>query len=290
MPGDIVSAIDGMPVAKSIEQWKPFYNGSNDAAVLHDISYDVLRGPCGEVTVRAVRDQQELQLKAKRFMMANKIHTHDLPGPAFRLLSSDVAYLKLSSVKAADAAHYIESAARTKGLIVDIRNYPSEFVVFALGSLLVDRETPFARFTAGDVETPGAFHWTEPVKLSPKLPHYAGKIVILVDEMSKSQSEYTAMAFRASPNALIVGSTTAGADGNVSRIPLPGSIGGMISGIGVFYPDKRPTQRLGIIPDVEVKPTISGIRAGRDEVLEEALRQILGPSTPSAEIEKLAKP
>jgi hypothetical protein len=25
----------------------------------------------------------------------------------------------------------------------------------------------------------------------------------------------------------------------------------MISGIGVFYPDKKPTQRVGIIPDVE---------------------------------------
>jgi hypothetical protein len=63
----------------------------------------------------------------------------------------------------------------------------------------------------------------------------------------------------------------------------------MISGIGVFYPDKRPTQRLGIIADVEVKPTVLGIRNGRDEVLEEALRQILGPNTPASEIERLAK-
>src|SRR5216684_3628196 len=51
----------------------------------------------------------------------------------------------------------------------------------------------------------------------------------------------------------------------------------MISGIGVFYPDKKPTQRLGIVPDVEVRPTMAGIRAGRDEVLEEALRQIRTP-------------
>jgi C-terminal processing protease CtpA/Prc len=63
----------------------------------------------------------------------------------------------------------------------------------------------------------------------------------------------------------------------------------MISGIGVFYPDKKPTQRVGIIPDVEVRPTIQGIRSGRDEVLEAALRQILGSETPAAEIERLAK-
>ncbi|PWT85685.1 MAG: hypothetical protein C5B56_13655 [Proteobacteria bacterium] len=63
----------------------------------------------------------------------------------------------------------------------------------------------------------------------------------------------------------------------------------MISGIGVFYPDKRPTQRVGIVPDREVKPTIVGIRDGRDEVLEAALREILGDSVPQSEIETIAR-
>lgn len=100
--------------------------------------------------------------------------------------------------------------------------------------------------------------------------------MILVDEASQSQAEYTAMAFRAAPGAIVVGSTTAGADGNVSSIPLPGGQRAMISGIGVFYPDKRPTQRIGIVPDLVALPTIAGIRAGRDEVLEAALEHVLG--------------
>ena len=62
----------------------------------------------------------------------------------------------------------------------------------------------------------------------------------------------------------------------------------MISGVGVFYPDERPTQQVGIVPDIEVKPTIAGIRAHRDEVLEEALRQILGAQASPAEIAKIA--
>jgi hypothetical protein len=68
-----------------------------------------------------------------------------------------------------------------------------------------------------------------------------------------------------------------------SPVPLPGGLSSAISGIGIFYPDKTPTQRVGIVADVEVHPTIAGIRAGRDEVLEEALRQILDtlPSTPA---------
>ena len=112
------------------------------------------------------------------------------------------------------------------------------------------------------------------------------KIVILADETSISQAEYTSMAFRAAHGAIVVVSQTAAADGNVSPFALPGGLRSMISGIGVFYPDKRPTQRIGIVPNVEVKPTIAGIREGRDEVPEEALRKILGSQVPSAIIEK----
>jgi C-terminal processing protease CtpA/Prc len=113
--------------------------------------------------------------------------------------------------------------------------------------------------------------------------------VILVDERSLSQAEYTAMAFRAARGAIVVGSQTAGADGNVSAFVLPGGLQTMISGIGVFYPDKTPTQRIGIVPDVEVRPTIAGIRAGRDEVLEEAVRQITGESLWQGEMERMAR-
>ena len=90
--------------------------------------------------------------------------------------------------------------------------------------------------------------------------------------------------FRAAPNSIVVGSTTAGADGNISRISLPGGLTTNISGICVFYPDRKPTQKVGIVPDVEVHPTAEGLREGRDEVLEAAIRQIIGVETSDKEI------
>jgi C-terminal processing protease CtpA/Prc len=291
--GDVVTAIDGVAVAELVKRWTPYYAASNPPTRLRDIARSMTRGECGQVAVRVRRENATLELKPTRVsesgLNATAGRTNDLPGDTFRKLSPDVAYLKLSSVQASQAAKYIASADGTKGLVIDIRNYPSEFVVFALGSLLVDRPTAFARFTNGDPANPGAFHWTPPISLQPAAPRYTGKIVILVDEVSQSQAEYTTMAFRSAPNAKVVGSTTAGADGNVSPIPLPGGLRSMISGIGVFYPDKKPTQRIGIIADVEARPTIQGIRTGRDEVLEAALRLILGPDTPASEIERLAK-
>jgi len=56
---------------------------------------------------------------------------------------------------------------------------------------------------------------------------------------------------------------------------LPGSLKTLISGIGINYPNGEETQRVGIVPDIEVKPTIKGIREGKDELLEKAIEIIL---------------
>lgn len=289
--GDAIVSLDDAPVDSLAAAWSPYYAASNEVTRMRDIARLMPRGDCGDVRVGILREGRNLDIETERISGTDQMpRRHDRPGDTFQLLSSDVAYLKLSSVKSADVDSYIERAQGTHGLIIDIRNYPSEFMVFSLGSRLIDDTTSFARFTVGDPSNPGAFLWTDPIRLIPQEPGYDGKVVILVNESSISQSEYTAMAFRASPRSLVVGSTTAAADGNVSRIPLPGGLSTMISGIGVFYPDKTPTQRVGIVPDVEVRPTIDGIREGRDEVLEEAIRQILGDDADDAEVRRMAKP
>ena len=278
--GDVIEALDGVPVDSLLDRWRPYYADSNDAARLRDVARTLTRGGVGRVRVRGVRASGPFELTTRRQPLADLDLsagvTHDLPGDAFQMLTSEVAYLKLSAVKSAESADYVRRAAGAKVLVVDIRNYPSEFVVFSLGGHFVRTPTPFVRFTHGDPTNPGAFEWTGPIPIQPMEPFFAGKLVILVDEVSQSQAEYTAMALRSAPGALVVGSTTAGADGNVSPIALPGGLRTMISGIGVFYPDDTPTQRVGIVPDVVVRPTIAGIRAGRDEVLEEGVSRALG--------------
>jgi C-terminal processing protease CtpA/Prc len=97
---------------------------------------------------------------------------------------------------------------------------------------------------------------------------------VKVNEVSQSSAEFHAMAYRVHPNATVIGSTTAGADGNVSGFYLPGNINTMISGIGVYYPDGKETQRIGIVPDIEVTPTIESIKQNEDPLLEKALELI----------------
>lgn len=289
--GDVVEAIDGVPVSTLVERWRPLYAGSNDAAQRRDMARDLMRGAPGAVRIVVQRAGVRTELAARRVpadsldRLAERQHDH--AGRTFRRLSDEVVYLKLSSVRAAEVPEYLNGMASAKCVLIDIRNYPSEFMVFELGRHLVRQSTPFARFTTGSTRNPGTFSMGEPLRLEPLTPYIDAPVAILVDETTQSQAEYTTMAFRIHPGAVVVGSQTAGADGNVSQIPLPGDQRAMISGIGVFYPDGRPTQRIGIVPDLEVHPTPAGLRAGRDEVLEAAVQRVLGRTLTAGERDAL---
>src|SRR5262249_51157108 len=114
-PGDVITELDGVPVSELVKSWTPYYAAGNDPTRLRDIAGSLTRGSHGSVAIRVQRQDEALELRAERLPLATlKLRGwefHDLPGETFRLLSEQVAYLKLSSVKASEAAHYVEAAA-----------------------------------------------------------------------------------------------------------------------------------------------------------------------------------
>lgn len=295
-PGDVLLALDGRALDELIEEWRPYYPASNEHTRLRDLQFALSLGECGPVAVTVDRDGRKIGVELERvtdWTAGTWGSSDDRPGDTFQLLQlfgEQVAYIKLSTIEVADVERYIKAAAGTRGLVIDIRKYPNADVFDELGGHFVDMRTAFVRHTYPDLANPGAFKWTLSRGVSRKRPRYAGKIVILVNARTQSAAEHHTMAFRAAPGAVVIGSPTAGADGNVSRFELPGGEWTRFSGIGVFYPDKRPTQRIGIVPDIIATPTREGIREGRDEVLERALREILGPDVPEDQIRELARP
>tara|TARA_R110000765_G_scaffold62953_5_gene122327 strand:- start:498 stop:803 length:306 start_codon:yes stop_codon:yes gene_type:complete len=99
-------------------------------------------------------------------------------------------------------------------------------------------------------------------------------VVLLVGVISHSRTEFIAMSLQAGDNVPTIGSQTSSADGNVSRFEMIGSYKTMITGVGIFYPDNTETQRKGVKIDMVCKPTIDGIVAEKNEVLECALNYI----------------
>lgn len=161
-------------------------------------------------------------------------------------------------------------------IIIDLRCYPGDFMVYDFGELLVPKSTEFCKAAIADLQHPGTFLYTHPGAVGSFNPlYYKGKVIILVNENTQSQAEFTAMAFRIAPNAIVIGSTTAGADGDISIINLPGAISTMISGIAIMNPDKSNTQVVGISPDIEVITTIESIRSNEDIILQTAINCML---------------
>ena len=191
---------------------------------------------------------------------------------SYKIIQGDIGYIFPGKYRNNQLDAIRKAFANTRGMVIDMRTYPREFMPFTVGAWIKPGPAPFVMFTQGSVSTPGLFSFTGPISNGTRNgKKYEHPVVIIVDARTQSQAEYTTMAFQGAPNVTVIGSTTAGADGNVSEISLPCGINTMISGIGVYYPDGRETQRVGVRIDEAVRPTIEGIRAGRDELLERAI-------------------
>src|SRR5262249_1465817 len=108
--------------------------------------------------------------------------------------------------------------------------------------------------------------------LTPATPRLAGTIVFLTDGRAISYAE-SVMGYIAGRHlATIVGSSTAGTNGNIAMFRVPGDFTIVFTGMRVTGHDGLAVHHLvGVKPDVTAFPTLDGIRAGRDEVLDRAL-------------------
>ena len=293
--GDFITHINGKEIEYIIDSIKSYYPASNEAARMYYIATDLVRSNNHSIHIvynsSGTIKQKELTLYERSDLNMNEI-SNKLSYDSIMIDKDSmfIGYITLETINETEISHIKKSFMNAKGIIIDIRNYPATFVPFSLGNYFTSKRKPFARFTTANLNNPGEFNFSRNVSFldndagnryssnifeTPRSEKYfQGKLVVIVNEETISQAEYTAMAFRAGDNTVIIGSQTQGADGNVSFIPLPGGLKAGISGIGVYYPDGRGTQRIGIVPDIEVKPTIQGIREGRDELLEKAIEII----------------
>ncbi len=278
--GDVITSINGKSVSATVLQKLPYYPASNKPSQLRDLAQDILRSNDASIKIEVQRADanKSIELNLYNRDKLNMYSWYPKPkGKSYKMLDGNIGYVTLANITNEDPKAIAKEFIDAKGLILDIRNYPSAFMPFALGQFIAPRGTEFVKFTTMNPDNPGEFNMGSSLMIGAGTiakKKFEGPVVVLVNELSQSQAEYTAMAFRAAPKTTVIGSTTAGADGNVSNIPIPGGMRTMISGIGVYYPDGSPTQRVGIVPDIEIKPTIKGIAEGRDELMEKAIEII----------------
>ena len=95
----------------------------------------------------------------------------------------------------------------------------------------------------------------------------------MINSEAISQSETVCMMFKAySNNVTFIGTPTTGANGNVSTIDMPGGISFWFTSLDWHFPNGNQLQRIGIVPDIYVKENIEGVKLGKDQILEKAIK------------------
>jgi C-terminal processing protease CtpA/Prc len=274
--GDVILKINQKSVDEIIAERKKYTPASNEIVRLRDIAHSLMHSPNPSLFIEYQR-KGIIKTDTVVYPLLSSYDNIFTWGKkqSYQLLSSKIGYIYMGTLKKEKVDFVMKKFRKTKGIIIDLRSYPSDFPIYELGAYLMPKPVNFAQFTRSYLSDIGVFYFSDTVSIGKEnKDYYKGKVVILVNEQTQSSAEFHAMGFRVAPNAIVIGSTTAAADGNASLFWLPGGISTLFTGIGVYYPDGAETQRIGIVPDIEIKPTIEGIRAGRDEVLEKAIEWI----------------
>ncbi|MBO9151348.1 S41 family peptidase [Chitinophaga sp. GCM10012297] len=272
--GDVILAVNGHAVQEIQERLGPYISASNEPQRLFGIASRLLKGNDSTFNIRIMRDGNAVDVKllsgARQFAYpAFDYRLH--PGP-WKVLPGNIGYIFPGTLKRDDIPQMMKELWSTKAIIIDIRCYPMEMIGDALCRYFTDKRVEFAKAYYASMEHPGLFEMRPAFSVGGynKLP-YLGKVVVLVNEFTESRAEYLTMALKAMPNATVIGGVTAGTDGDASEFYLPGGLKTRITGVGYCWPDGSETQRIGIIPDILVKRTLKGVRAGKDEQLDAAL-------------------
>lgn len=280
--GDIITKMEDTPILSKVKELLEQVNGSNFEFKESKVWPYLLGSRTKNITLQIQRNDSffltnisKCTINYLRVLMNSDYTILD------SLISNDIAYINLKKLQPKQVKTLMAKYKSTKGMIIDIRNYPNG-VWPKLAQYLNKEKKEFAVFKAANLNNPGTFINSKLNKKWLSITYagsnnknfYKGKVVLLVNSQTISHSEFTCMALQTAPNVLIIGSKTAGADGNVTEIPLPGGYTTYMSSLGVYYPDGRETQRIGIIPNIYVKQTIKGVKSGKDEILHRAIEYV----------------
>lgn len=273
--GDIIVSINGVSIAKLIKKYLPITPASNYETQLRDLPWNYLmRSNDEELQFVLQRNGRVIKLNVQMLKgKSNYVDPEYKDKEAYHLIGDKIGYVNAGRYQNLELPEMRKMFAKTKGIIVDLREYPSDFMPYTFVNYIKSSKSLFAKFSTVDYLNPGTFDITDSAyNGSGKIgDSYNGKVIVIVNSDTQSQGEFTTMALQSSPNVRVIGSQTAGADGDVAAIVLPGGILTMISGRGTYYPDNSPTQRVGVKIDEFVRPTIKGVINKKDELLEKAI-------------------
>ncbi len=301
--GDVIDDVDGVPVDRAMKAVGPYLNASTPqaarASALRAAYMPSVFSGKADTTLRIrVHSPGSRAYRTLTVTRVSGLQAPEKTGPVYRILPGNVGYVDFDRLEPGQVDAMFSALRNTRAIVFDNRGYPRGAAWAVAPRLTTRTNVRLALFNTPLVNGPldvdsGA--QTLPVYRNfyqmlgaASGPRYLKPTVMLIDERSVSQSEHSALFFRAVNGTRFVGTPTNGADGDVTQMVAPGGVALYFSGEGVRYPDGKQLQRVGIQPDVRVEPKASDIAHGNDVVLQAGLREALRLSHASAAMQMRA--
>lgn len=294
MPGLEVVAVDGVDVkAYAAREIAPYVSASTaQDEELRTFGYQFLSGPVGSSVRVAFRDAagKQFEQQVPRVSREARKAAASTPSFEFSMLPGEVAYVSLNSFEDSSASDAwmaaFEEIAKSSALVIDVRRNGGGDSGFGYKILatLDDKAFMANRWSTREYK-PAWRAWDKPQPMYSEAPRviqpddkrqYKKPVLLLTSAATFSAAEDFAVAFDGMQRGALVGEATGGSTGQPLFIKLPGGGTARICTKLDTYADGRAFVGVGVQPQHVVKPTVDGVRAGRDEVLEAALAALQG--------------
>ena len=273
--GDVIRELEGKDIEDVLAERTEYFSVTTEDKFVNQIGHFLLRSNNKKIELTVLRDGTEQVLEVNGEMeYYPMLETAEKP---YEILDGNIGLLNPAALQKGSLSSAMGKLMDSDGLIIDFRQYPSDYIVYTLAEYLVDGVKPFLICATPTESNPGVFEGNIKYSGRPENSNtepYEKPVVVLINEKTQSQAEYTIMSIRNGKNVTLLGENSVGSDGDVAYLPLPGGISMMFTSQGIYTPEGGQTQRIGIPPDIEVKRTIQGIKEGRDELLEAAIEYL----------------
>jgi C-terminal processing protease CtpA/Prc len=280
-PGFIIQSINATPIKQILtdkqEHLAPPYNEQSRTDILTRSLLSLIYGdPATCVSLAYLDGEDKLREGCiERIQRPREGNMGDILPPAYlefesRRLESGIGYIRFNTFHPdliTDMVDAVASFQDSPGIIVDLRGNPGgdPITVEQLAGQFLDGETSLGSFTTRSGVIPRTFTGNNV---------FSGPLVILIDALSFSGSEYFSSGMQTLDRAVIIGERSPGGLSamNVTTLPNGAILGCPIAQL--ITPDGKVLEGFGVIPDITVTLKRNQLLEGFDAQLQAAVRYI----------------
>jgi len=277
-PGDIILGVDGKLVKDAISGIVPLIPASTPQNLKSVALTEIAAGPKDSLVTLDVlpRSGKPYSVTLARRQRLHPFWLETRPDKISEIRSG-ILYVDLQRCSPEEFEAALPILAAARGIIFDVRGYP--FSVDAILSHLIEAPITGPQFLVPVITQPdrqGLGFVSSPRAIVPREPHFRAKSVFLMNGRAMSRSETLLTFVEDNHLGPTVGSPTAGTNGNIVWIGLPGRYRVGMTAMKTLRKDGSRFHGLGLKPTVPVERTKEGIAENHDEILNRGLEVVEG--------------